>query len=141
MRVNFLCTMTTVGLRIVSYSSFWVFSVIPPADYPPPVYTVAAATKVSTEHVFSESVDNAHNSKISSTFQEADCLLKLVKVNKQVFAIPLLNKNLNHTAQLSIGSWGGIILSVGLEGSNGKNPPFLLSLLGRLQINSLIICR
>ena len=34
-----------------------------------------------TEYVFRESVDSAHNSQISSTFQEADCLLKLVKIN------------------------------------------------------------
>ena len=51
-----------------------------------------------TEYVFRESVDSAHNSQISSTFQEADCLLKLVKVNKQVFAITLLSRNLNYTA-------------------------------------------
>ena len=69
-----------------------------------------------TEYVFRESVDSARNSQISSTFQEADCLLKLVKVNKQVFAITLLSRNLNHTAQLSISARGGgiIILSVGL---------------------------
>ena len=73
------------------------------AEYsPPPVEAVAAATNLFTEYVFCESVDNAHNSHISSTFQEADCLLKLVKVNKEVFAITLLNRNLNHAAQLSI---------------------------------------
>ena len=69
-----------------------VFSVIsPPADYfpPPPVEAVAAATSVFTEYVFCESVDCAHKTQISSTLQEADCLLKLVKVNKQVFAITL----------------------------------------------------
>ena len=60
-----------------------------------------------TEYVFRESVDSAHNSQISSTFQEADCLLKLVKINKQVFAITLLSRNLNHTAQLSISARGG----------------------------------
>ena len=60
-----------------------------------------------TENVFRESVGSAHNSQISSTFQEADCLLKLVKVNKQVFALTLLNINLNHTAQLSISARGG----------------------------------
>ena len=73
-----------------------------------------------TEYVFRESVGSAHNSQISSTFQEADCLLKLVKVNKQVFAITLLSRNLNHTAQLSISARGGgggiIILPVGLGG-------------------------
>ena len=54
---------------------------------PPPVETVPAATSVLlTEYVFCESVDSAHNSQISSTFQESDCLLKLVKVNQQVFA-------------------------------------------------------
>ena len=60
-----------------------------------------------TEYVFRELVDSAHNSQISSTIQEADCLLKLVKINKQVFAIILLNRNLNHTAQLSISARGG----------------------------------
>ena len=59
-----------------------------------------------TEYVFRESVDSADNSQISSTFQEADCLLKLVKINKQVFAITLLSRNLNHTAQLSISARG-----------------------------------
>ena len=52
----------------------------PTADYsppPPPNESVAAATSVFTEYVFCESVDSAHNSQISSTFQEADCLLKL----------------------------------------------------------------
>ena len=39
-------------------------------------------TSAFTEYIFCESVDSAHNSQISSTFQEADCLLKLVKVNK-----------------------------------------------------------
>ena len=47
-------------------------------------------TRVFTEYAFCESVDSAHNSQISSTFQEADCLLKLVKVNKQVFAIAFM---------------------------------------------------
>ena len=61
----------------------------PPADYFPPVEAVDAATSVFTEYVFCESVDSAHNSQISSIFQEADYLLKLVKVNKQVFTITL----------------------------------------------------
>ena len=60
-----------------------------------------------TEYIFRESVDSAHNSQISSTFQEADCSLKLVKINKQVFAITLLSRNLIHTAQLSISARGG----------------------------------
>ena len=39
----------------------------------------------------------------------------LVKINKQVFAITLLSRNLNHTDQLSISARGEIIiLSVGL---------------------------
>ena len=79
----------------------------PPQIIPPPVEAVAAATSVFTEYVFFESVDSAHNSQISSTYQEADCLLKLVKVNKQVFAKTLLNRNLNDTAQLSISKGGG----------------------------------
>ena len=37
-----------------------------------------------TEYVFRKSVDSAHSSQISSNFQEADCLQKLVKVNKPV---------------------------------------------------------
>ena len=73
----------------------WVFSVIPPSGLfppPPPVKAVAAATRVFTEYVFCEceSVDSAHISQISRTFQEAEAsltLLKLVKVNKQVFAV------------------------------------------------------
>ena len=88
-----------------------------------------------TEYVFRESVDSAHNSQISSTLQEADCLLKLVKINKQVFAITLLSRNLNHTAQLSISARGGggggiIILSVGLGGGgrNGKDPEKIIAL-------------
>ena len=64
--------------------------------YSPPVESVATATSVFTEYVFCESVDSAHNSQISSTCQEADCLLKLVKVNTQVFAITVLHRNLNH---------------------------------------------
>ena len=63
---------------------FGSFPLLPP---PPPDEAVAAATSVFTEYVFCESVDSAHNSQISSTFQEADCLLKLVNVNKQVLAI------------------------------------------------------
>ncbi len=76
-----------------------------------------------TEYVFGESVDSAHISQISSTFQEADCLLKLVTINKQVFAITLSSRNLNHTAQLSISARGEILIfSVGLGGNNGKDP-------------------
>ena len=67
-----------------------VFSVIPPPDE-----AVAAATSVFTEYVLRVS---RQCTQISSIFQEADCLLKLVKVKKQVFAITLLNRNLNHTA-------------------------------------------
>ena len=76
-----------------------------------------------TGYVFGESVDSAHISQISSTFQEADCLLKLVTINKQVFAITSLSRNSNHTAQLSISAKREIInLSVGLGGNNGKDP-------------------
>ena len=74
------------------YKKSGVFSVILP------VKAVATATSVFTEYVFCESVDSAHNSQISSTFEEADFLTKLVKVNKQVFAITLFNINFNHTA-------------------------------------------
>ena len=75
-----------------------------------------------TEYVFRKSVDSEHNSQILSTFQEADCLLKLVKINKQAFAITLLNRNLNHTAQLSMSTRGEvIILSVGQGGEGGRN--------------------
>ena len=88
-----------------------------------------------TEYVFRESVDSAHNSQISSTFQEADCLLKLVKINKQVFVITLLSRNLNHTAQLSISARGGIIiLSVGLGGGKKRKRPCDLLYQGVLQI-------
>ena len=48
-----------------------LFRYFPPADYFPLVEVVAAATSVFTEYVFCESVDSAHNSQISSTFQEA----------------------------------------------------------------------
>ena len=48
-----------------------------------PTMTPLSTTGYSRDR---ESVDNAHNSQILSTFQEAHCLLKLVKVNKQVFA-------------------------------------------------------
>ena len=89
-------------IGISEYKHLRVFSVMPPSGLFPPVETVAAPTSVFTEYVFCETVDSAHNSQISSTFQEADCLLKLVKVNKQVFGITLLNRNLNHTAQPSI---------------------------------------
>ena len=66
------------------------FPLFPPQQIiSPPVEAVAAATSVFTEYVFCESVDCAHNAQISSTLQEADCLLKLVRVNKQVFAITL----------------------------------------------------
>ena len=78
------------------------------------------------ENVFRKSVGSApHNSQISSTFQEADCLLELVKLNKQVFAITLLSRNLNHTAQLSISARGGndnFASRAGGGGRNGKDP-------------------
>ena len=90
--------------KFFSKPNIGVFSV-----YPPPsselflaAVVVVAATSVFTEYVFCESMDSAHNSQPSSIFQEPDCLLKLVKVNKELFAITLLNRNLNHTAQLSI---------------------------------------
>ena len=44
---------------------------------------VATAANALIEAIFCESVDNEYILQISSTFQEADCLLKLVKVNKQ----------------------------------------------------------
>ena len=94
----------------------------PPADYFPPVEAVAAATSVFTEYVFCESVDSAHISQISSTFQEVDCLLKLVKVNKTGICNNFIKQNLNHTAQRSI-SQGEIIIFVSRAGgNNGKDP-------------------
>ena len=68
------------GRAIIKWSG--LFRYFPPVDYPPPPVKTAAVLPVFTEYVFCESVDSAHNSQISSTFQEADCLLKLVKVNK-----------------------------------------------------------
>ena len=53
------------------------------------------------------------------------CLLKLVKVNKQVFAITLWSRNLNHTAQQSISATGGnnnFVSRAGGGGRNGKDP-------------------
>ena len=50
---------------------------------PPPVEAIAAATSVFTEYVFCESVDSAHISQISSTFQEADCLCVYSRVYKR----------------------------------------------------------
>ena len=84
--------------------SFPLFPPPPPSRLfpPPPVEAVAAATSVFTEYVIRLWHGSRQCTQISSTLQEADCLLKLVKVNKQVFPIPLLSRNLNHTAQLSI---------------------------------------
>ena len=76
-----------------------VFSVFPPNGLSPPSRNCSTKRSV---FVFWESVDSAHNSQISSNFQEANCLLKLVKVNKQVFAIISLKRNLKYTAQLSL---------------------------------------
>ena len=80
----------------------------PPPPPPPPVEAVAAATSV---HVFNHWIRLSRVSRqctqFTSTFQEADCLLKLVKINKQVFATTLLSRNLNHIAQLSISARGG----------------------------------
>ena len=80
---------------INSKNVFRVFSVIspslplppsrpppPPADYFPQVEAVAAATSVFTECVFCVSVLQIYILQISSTFQEAEGLLKLIKVNK-----------------------------------------------------------
>ncbi len=80
-----------------------------------------------TEYVFGESVDSAHNSQISSTFQEADCLLKLVKINKQVFAITLLSRNFNHAAQLSISARGGNNKFVSGAGRKQRKRPNIFS--------------
>ena len=65
---------------------------------PLPVEAAGTAASVFTEYVCRKSVDSAHNSQISSTFQEADCLLKLVEVNKQAVATTFLSRHLNHTA-------------------------------------------
>ena len=64
------------------FGGFFRPSPTPSGLFPPPVEPVVAATSVFTEYVFCESVDSAHNSQISSTFQDADCLLKLIKVHK-----------------------------------------------------------
>ena len=75
---------------------------------------VVALIKINTVRLW-ESVDSAHNSQISSTFQEADCLLKLVKINKQVFAITFEQKLEPYcSAEHQLGGGGIIILSVGL---------------------------
>ena len=93
----------------------------PPAEYCPPPPSSRSCIycyQVLTEYIFCESVDTAHNSQISSTFQEADCLLKLIKLNNQVAPKTSGKRNLNRTAQLSISYRGGgiIILSAGLGG-------------------------
>ena len=92
--------------------SFPVLLLTPPpsVDYlpPTPIEAVAVATSVFTEYVFCESVDSVHKSQISSNLQEADCLLKPVKVNTWVFSKTSLNRNLNHIAQLSISQGGHI---------------------------------
>ena len=96
-----------------------VYLVIPPHPSPenyPAVEIIATVTSVLTEHTFCESLDRANNSQISNTFQESDCLLKLIKVNNQVVPTILLNGNVNHTAQSIICKGGGIILWEGLDG-------------------------
>ena len=80
----------------------------PPCRLFPPVAAVATATSVFTEYVFWESVESANYLQVSRTFEEADCMLKLVKVNKPVVAITFLNRRLSHTAWLSISYWGNI---------------------------------
>ena len=45
----------------------WVFSVISPADYPAQV-----ETNLFNEIIFWESEGNTHNSRMTSTFQEAN---------------------------------------------------------------------
>ena len=141
------CTAAFRGFQLLS----GLFRFFPPADYSPPPPSRSCSccyqcTCIYSLNVFRESVDSAHNSRISSTFQEADCLQKLVKVNKQVFAITLLSRNLNHTAQLSISARGGeiIILSVGLGGGgrNGKDPfsfsPF--TAVGDIPVHVMVKC-
>ena len=77
-----------------------LFRYPPPQQIIPlPVEAVDAATNVFTEYVFCESVEREQT---IYECQKTNFLLKLVKVNKQVFAITLLNRNLNHNAQLSI---------------------------------------
>ena len=106
-----------------------LFRFFPPAVYfLPPSRSCGCCHQCTcilfTKYIFRESVDIAHKSQISSTFQEGDCSLKLVKINKQVFAITLLGKNLNHTAQLSISAREEIIiLSVGLGGGKKRKKP------------------
>ena len=76
-------------MKILIKKCWGLFRYFPPQHLIPPVEAVAAATSEFTAYVFCESVDCAHNTQISSTLQETDCLLKLVKVNKQAFAITL----------------------------------------------------
>ena len=57
---------------VIPQSFYGSFPLSPPAE------AVATATSVLTEYIFCESVGSAHNLQISSTFQEANCLLKLV---------------------------------------------------------------
>ena len=42
----------------------------------PPVEAVATGTRILPQFIFCHSIDKAHNSRISSTFQKADCLGK-----------------------------------------------------------------
>ena len=83
------------------HGKWGLFRSFPQRIVSPRVEAVTTATSVFTEYVLCDSVYTAHSSEISSTFQEATCLLRLVEVNKQVFAIILLNRNLTHAAQLS----------------------------------------
>ena len=61
--------------------TFRVFFVISdPADNSPSLNLVTT-TSLFTELIFCESVDSPHKSRSSSSFQKADCLLKLIQVN------------------------------------------------------------
>ena len=97
-RLTSVVSEKVANFKVRQFSGLFCYS--PRNGLFPPVEAVTTATSVFTEYFFWESVDSAHNSQISSTFQKDERLLKLVKTNKQVVALTLLNRNLNPAAQL-----------------------------------------
>ena len=61
-----------------TFRAFFVIS--DPADSPPSRNLVTIAS-LFTEWIFCESVNSPHKSRSSSSFEKADCLLKLIEVN------------------------------------------------------------